>query len=318
MNYRIISLVFNLVLGFCAALAQKIEPLKYGDFSNWVTRHIHESSIIGGQTKTVYEIAPKKEITGNTAYTNMGGSPWATSNVYAKVAGITKTSNAVYPYKRDEGNLCAQLCTQIESVKVLGMVNMDVLVAGSIFLGQMFEPISSTSNPYKKMEMGIPFNKRPKSLVLDYKVDMPDTDIRTKSTGFSSKKTLTGRDAAVVFVFLQYRWEDNQGNIHAKRIGTGGELFKCASGWRNRHEIPIIYGDCSSSPEMTWLGLRNGEQMYCARNSKGKVVPVREEQWGTGNETPTHIIIMISSGKGEPYVGTIGLTFYVDNIGLKY
>ena len=37
------------------------------------------------------------------------------------------------------------------------------------------------------MEMGIPFSKHPKSLVFDYKVDMPNVNYRVKSTGFSSK-----------------------------------------------------------------------------------------------------------------------------------
>lgn len=36
--------------------AQSIEKIKYGDFSSWVTRHLHESAVIGGNDKTVYEI----------------------------------------------------------------------------------------------------------------------------------------------------------------------------------------------------------------------------------------------------------------------
>ena len=68
-------------------------PFKYGDFNQWITRSIKESGIIGGDTKTLYEIGPTQHINGNVAYTNKGGSPWATSNVYAKVSGITKTNN---------------------------------------------------------------------------------------------------------------------------------------------------------------------------------------------------------------------------------
>ena len=59
----------------------------------------------------------------------------ATSNVYAKVSGVTKGSNAVYPANRTANNRCAKLCTQMERVKVLGLINMDVMVAGSMFLG---------------------------------------------------------------------------------------------------------------------------------------------------------------------------------------
>ena len=45
------------------------------------------------------------------------------------------------------------------------------------------------------------------------------------------------------------------------------------------------------------------------------MVPVIEEGWDNANATPTHVILMMSSGNGEPYVGTEGLTLYVDNVG---
>ena len=53
-------------------------------------------------------------------------------------------------------------------------------------------------------------------------------------------------------------------------------------------------------------------------NSKGKMVPVVEEGWDDSNATPTHLLIMFSSGSGEPYAGTIGTNFYVDNVALAY
>lgn len=300
-----------------AAFSQKIERLKYGDFNNWVTRVISESAVIGGDDKNVYEVGPTQTIKGNKPYTNLGGSPWATSNVYAKVHGITKASNAIEPATRSGSNKCAKLMTKIETVKVLGLVNMDVMVAGSMFLGQMLEPVTGTSNPYSKMNMGIPYTKRPKNLVLDYKVDMPATNSRTKATGFGSKKTLAGRDKAVVFVFLQKRWEDAEGNLHALRVGTAGKQFGTATNWVNGSKIPLVYGDISSRSDMKWLGLQsNKNNCYQARNSKGKLKPVVEEGFD-GNATPTHVILMISSGSGEPFVGTEGLNFYVDNVGFE-
>ncbi len=295
------------------------ELLKYGDFSNWVTRHLHESAVIGGNDKTVYEIGPTRTIEGNKPYVKSPDSPWATSNVYAKVSGIVKTSNAVYPAERSAGNKCAKLCTQIETVKVLGLINMDVMVAGSIFLGEMIEPITSTSNPYSKMEMGVPFSRRPKSLVFDYKVDMPDVDYRIKSSGFGSKKKIPGRDEAVVFVYLQRRWEDEKGNIHAKRVGTAGKHFRNSSQWVNGFNLPIHYGDISKEGSLpSYLKLRDKDNSYYARNSKGKMVQVVEEGWDSADAKPTHVIVMFSSGNGAPYVGTEGLTFYVDNVGFKY
>lgn len=299
--------------------AQTVDRIKYGDFSQWVTRNVKESAIIGGKTKTLYEVGPTNTINGNKAYRNLGGSPWATSNVYAKVSGVTKTSNAVHPFERAAGNKCAKLCTQIEKVKVLGLIDMDVMVAGSMFLGEMIEPITSTKNPYSKMEMGVPFTKRPKALVFDYKVDMPNVDYRIKSSGFGSKKKIPGRDEAVVFVYLQRRWEDAEGNIHAKRVGTGGKLFSSSSQWVNGFKLPVTYGDISAKGSVpAYLKLRNGSNSYYAKNSKGKMVPVVEEGWDDANATPTHAIVMFSAGNGDPYVGTEGLTLYVDNVGFQY
>lgn len=307
--------VFCFVHGATDVAGQNIEWIKFGNFNSWVTRNISESGIIGGNNKTIYEIGPTKTINGNSAYVPQG-SPWATSNVYAKVMGITKGSNAVYPAVRSGSDKCAKLCSQLEHVKAAKIIDMDVMVAGSIFLGQMIEPITSTSNPYSKMIMGVPYTKRPKSLVFDYKLEVPAGNVRTKSSGFGSKKTLQGRDQAVVFVFLQHRWEDEKGNLHASRVGTGAQKFSSNTGWVNRHKVPIVYGDCSSKAGYSWVGLRKSGNAYYAKNSKGKMKPVIEENWD-GNAQPTHVIVMMSAGSGEPYVGTEGLTFYVDNVGFQ-
>lgn len=312
-----IALILTLTVSISGS-AQTIEPIKYGDMNNWVTRHLHESAVIGGNDKTVYEVGPTTTIEGNKPYVNLGGSPWGTSNVYAKVSGVTKTSNAVFPYERAKGDYAAKLDSKFEHVKVLGLINMDVMVAGSMFLGRMYEPISSTKNPYTKMEMGVPYTKRPSAMVFDYKVDMPNVNTRVKSSGFGSKKTLPGHDNAVVFVFLQRRWEDADGNLHAKRVGTGGRLFTKSSPWVNGYKLPILYGDISNSKSfMPFLALRTKDNAYCAKNSKGQVKPVIEEGWDDPSATPTHLIVMFSAGSGEPYVGTEGLTLYIDNVGLQ-
>ena len=93
------------VITICiGASAQRSEQLPFGDFNSWVTRNIKESRVIGGEVKQVYAVGPTKTIDGDEPYTNQGGSPWASSNVMAKVMGITKTSNAVYPDDRAPGN----------------------------------------------------------------------------------------------------------------------------------------------------------------------------------------------------------------------
>ena len=143
---------------------EKVVPIKYGDMEQWVTRRIHESGIIGGETKLLYELGPTQEIDGNVAYVNQGGSPWGNSNVMAKVMGIVKTNTSVYPERRETGGYCARLETHIESVKVLGLVNITVLASGSMFLGDMKEPITGTKDGEKAVNPGGPFTKRPKAV----------------------------------------------------------------------------------------------------------------------------------------------------------
>lgn len=307
-----------MALAAASANALRLEPIPYGDFSKWVTRNITESKLIGGKGKTLYEIGPTQTITGNKPYANAGGSPWATSNVYAKVSGIVKGSCAVTPATVN-GSKCAKMQAVMEQVKVLGLINMDVMVAGTIFLGRIYEPITSTKGPFAKMEMGIPYTKRPKALVFDYKVDMPNVNSRVKSTGLSSKKTLAGRDNAEVYVLLQHRWEDADGNIHAHRVGTGRERYSKSVPWTKGHQLPIHYGDITKqSFYKPWMGLLSGAKAYYAVNSKGKLVPVQEEGWAAPDATPTHVLVMASSSCGEPFVGTEGITLYIDNVAFGF
>ncbi|MCM1153292.1 MAG: PCMD domain-containing protein [Muribaculum sp.] len=314
---RTMALALTAITALSAA-SLRIEPIKYGDFSNWVTRTITESKLIGGKKKTLYEIAPAATLSGNNAYRNRGGSPWATSNVYAKVSGIVKGSCCVTPATVN-GNKMAKVTAKMEQVKVLGVINMDVMVAGTIFLGQIYEPITSTKGPFAKMEMGMPYTKRPVALVYDYKVEMPNVNTRVKSSGLGAKKTLQGRDNAEVYVLLQKRWEDEKGNIYAHRIGTGRERYNKSTSLIKGHQLKINYGDITKKPfYKSYMGLLDGAKAYYARNSKGKLVPVHEVGWGKGNETPTHVLVMCSSSCGEPFVGTEGLSLYVDNIGFGF
>lgn len=299
------------------AAAEKVVPISYGNFDHWVTRHIKESAVIGGQTKTVYAIGPTQTIEGAKPY-HSSKSPWGSSNVYAKVMGVVKTSNAVFPDTHGSGK-CVKLTTMLEHVKAMGIINMDVLVSGTIFLGRMIEPLTSTKSPYSKMEMGVPFTGRPSHLQFDYKLTAPLGD-RTYSSGFGSKKTIRGRDYAEVFILLQRRWEDSKGRLHAARVGTGRmRLGASTASWVNGYRIPVKYGDITKQPGFqSYQGLIPKEKSYYARNSKGKMVPVVEEQWDDPNATPTHMLVMVSSGCGTAYVGTIGMTLWVDNIALVY
>lgn len=89
--HRLLMTGFVAFISSLSLMAQhKVEMLPFGDMDQWVDRQIKESSIIGGNTKNVYAIGPTTVIKGDQVYKNMGGSPWATSNVMAKVAVLRK------------------------------------------------------------------------------------------------------------------------------------------------------------------------------------------------------------------------------------
>ena len=317
--FRKVLTLITIAASAVTAGAQRFEPINYGNFDQWITRNITESKLLGGARKQVFEIGPTAVDNSGKAYVNRGGSPWGTSNVLAKPAGITKTSNAVYPEARGNGK-CAKLVCEYEHCKAIGIINIDVIVGGSLFTGQMLEPVKSTKNPYSKMIMGVPFTRRPKAMRFDYQVRMPQTNERIYSSGFGSKKTLPGRDHAEALIYLQRRWEDANGNIFAKRVGTGIERYSASTnGWNNGHDINIVYGNPTGKPGANSnMKLIPEAKSYYARNSKGKMVPVKEVGWDDPNATPTHMIIMFSASGGEPYTGTLGLTMWVDNVGLVY
>lgn len=319
MNYIKGILLFFLISGHGPNVnaQEQVVPFTYGDMDQWVVRQIHESAIIGGKTKYLYEIGPRDTIVGNTAYRNRGGSPWANSNVMAKVAGVVKTNTSVFPEKRGEG-WCARLETRMESVKVFGLIDIEVVAAGSIFLGSVHEPIKGTKNPQSMLGSGVPFTKRPKALRFDYKVKLAPEKDRVRSTGFSRKSTVAGQDSIAAILLLQKRWEDNEGNIYAKRVGTMIQRYiKSSDGWVNEATYPVLYGDISAHPDYKPYMRIQVEERY-ALNSQGKSVPIQEVGWADANETPTHIVLQFTSSHGGAYIGSPGNTFWVDNVKLVY
>lgn len=304
--------------------AQKEELIKFGDFEQWLQRDIKESAIIGGETKTLFEIAPYAHWTKangkqNIAYTNQGGSPWATSNIYARVSGINKTNTSVYRDKHNEG-YCVKLETHVEQIKVLGLINISVLASGSIFTGEMIEPITDTDNPMSKMDLGIPFTGCPKAIKFDYKVKLTGDPNRIKQTGFSKVSTVPGKDMPELIVILQHRTEDANGNITAKRVATLFKRFeKNTNEWINGATFNIHYGNISDKPFFSEVAaLKKGDNALYARNSKGVNVPVNETDWAKEGTVPTHAIIKFDSSCGGAYIGSIGTTLWLDNIKWVY
>ena len=297
--------------------SENVVPFAYGDMDNWIVREIHESGIIGGNTKWLYELGPSDTIVGNTAFRNMGGSPWATSNVMAKVAGVVKTNTSVFPEKRGDG-MCARMETRYESVKVFGLVDIEVIAAGSVFLGTVHEPIKGTKNPQAMLQSGVPSSKKPKALRFDYKVKAAPEKNRVRSTGFSRKSTVAGQDSLAVILLLQKRWEDEEGNVYSKRVGTMVQRYtESTPDWVNDATYPILYGNITSKPEYKPYMRIQVEERYTL-NSKGKSVPIQEVGWAEPGEAPTHMVLQFTSSHGGAYIGSPGNTFWIDNVELIY
>ena len=297
--------------------SENVVPFAYGDMHNWIVRDMHESTIIGRHTKWLYELGPSDTIVGNTAFRNMGGSPWATSNVMAKVAGVVKTNTSVFPEKRGDG-MCARMETRYESVKVFGLVDIEVIAAGSVFLGTVHEPIKGTKNPQAMLQSGVPFSKKPKALRFDYKVKAAPEKNRVRSTGFSRKSTVAGQDSLAVILLLQKRWEDAEGNVYSKRVGTMVQRYtESTPDWVNDATYPILYGNITSKPEYKPYMRIQVEERYTL-NSKGKSVPIQEVGWAEPGEAPTHMVLQFTSSHGGAYIGSPGNTFWIDNVELIY
>lgn len=316
----VISALTAFLVSFNASA--QIKPIPFGNMEHWMVRQVDESGIIGGKTKFLYEVASGDTLKNNTPYVpNLKVSPWATSSVLAVVKGVTKSSCTVFPEYHGKGR-AARLETRIERVKVLGLINISVLATGTIFLGEIAEPVRDTKNPQAKLMMGIPFTERPKSIIYDYKFEQgAERGKRMKMTGFSRVQDIPGVNCAEMCLLLQKRWEDADGNVYAKRVGTAWVRYdKDTKSWVNANEVPIMYGNITKSPGFQpYMGLiEAGEDASHCKNSKGEAVPIHEVGWAAPGEKPTHIILRFSSGHGGAYVGSPGAMLHIDNVKLKY
>lgn len=317
MNRCCMLLVGLMLTGSSLVAEEKEVPLAFGDMDNWVLREIKESAIIGGNIKRLYELGPTDTIVGNDAYRNRGNSPWANSNVMAKVAGVVKTNTSVFPERRENG-WCARLETRMEDVRVLGLVDIEVVAAGSVFMGSVLEPIKGTKNPQGILNSGVSFTKRPKAIRFDYKTKLAPEKNRVRSTGFSRKTSVEGQDSIAAILFLQKRWEDKDGNLFCKRVGTMVQRYvKSTPNWVNDATYHILYGDITSHPEYKPYMRLQVEERY-GLNSKGKNVPVQEVGWAEAGDAPTHMVLQFTSSHGGAYIGSPGNTFWIDNVRLVY
>ncbi len=320
MNRIILTAVAAFISAFTVLCAQNAQ-IPYGNMDRWRVRQVDESWIIGGDTKFLYELASGDTLKNNTPYVPaLKVSPWATSSVLAVVKGVTKGSCTVFPEQRGNG-FAARLETRIESVQVLGVINISVMATGTLFLGEIVEPVKDTKNPQAKLMMGIPFTGRPSAIEFDYKfVQGKEGGRRMKMSGLSRTQVVEGVNEAEMCLLLQKRWEDENGNVFAERVGTAWPRFSSStSGWINANVEQIHYGDISGSPcFQPHMELMNGENVHYCINSRGERVPIQEIRWAAPGTVPTHMILRFSSGYGGAYVGSPGAELHIDNVKLKY
>ena len=122
----------------------------------------------------------------------------------------------------------------------------------------------------------------------------------------------------VIAAFLSLRWEDKDGNIYSKRVGTMVQRYtESSNGWVNDATYPILYGDITKHPEYKPYMRIQVEERY-ALNSQGKSVPIQEVGWAAEGELPTHIVLQFTSSHGGAYIGSPGNTMWIDNVELIY
>lgn len=306
-----------LVASLFPAFAQRTELVQYGDFEHWTVRHIKESAILGGSVKTLYVVGPDETVEGNKVY-DYSRTIWASSNAYARVSGVTKTSVTAEPDNGPTGR-CARLSTRYADCKVAGLVEIKVLATGALYWGRMLEPVTGVKNPYAFMDWGIPFTKRPSALVLDVNAELPNTGVLVRGTTFSQKE-FPGDDPCQLMLLLQQRWEDEDGNIHALRVGTGfRRIGKSTAGWSKDFRVPVVYGDArKDAGYRDYMGLLQGSRALYAVNSRGQRKPILEEGWAEPGAPVTHAVLQITAGSRGAFTGALGNTLWVDNVRLEY
>ena len=143
------TLFVSLISVCCLYLyAETVESFPFGDMEQWTVRYIKESKMLGGKTKTLYCIAPTDTIRENCPYEyGKTGSPWSSSNAYANVIGIEKAAGTVYPEPREGGGNCCRLDVSMLDVQVFGVIDIQVLAAGTLFTGRTIEPITTAKGP---------------------------------------------------------------------------------------------------------------------------------------------------------------------------
>ncbi len=293
------------------------QQIPYSDLNSWWSRSVKESRLIGGNEIIYFEPGPSSNEYQKIEGTINDLTPWASSNVRAEV-GVAAANQSVYREERN-GGYCARLETNLKKVVVLGIVNVKAIASGSIFLGEMEDPITDPKNPRQNTMMGIPFDNAPKALTFDYKLHIGQK--RQKATGGLRVHNVDGADKAEVYMLLQNRSEDQNRNLKVTRVGTAWQRFgNSTDEWQNGYSILVKYGDASSSEGFEpYMNLISPDDPYYAYNSAGEKVAYHEEGWSDDTSSITHVILVFSASyQGSEFIGSADSRFWIDNIQLLY
>ena len=321
---KAIFLVYLTFLCAVVAFAQN-DPFKYIDkqgqlnYSSldlWFTRKVKESVLLSGKIIDLYgvgEVSP-----GSDAYDKKlkdPKSPWGTTNIYSKMI-LDLGNTRVYPETRGNG-YCCRLETAIRKDNIAGL-KVEVLIAGTLFVGDLVEPVKGLKDPLKNVSQGIPFNRKPKAVKFDYKYRVGNQRVKA----IYSVDPADGADKAEFCIILQKRWEDKNGNVFATRIGGARKFFTgTVDQWINGATFPISYGNVTHLPgyDAKTMGLIPGVGEVYVENSQNKMVPLVETDWGKADDIPTHLIFYFTSSyQGILYQGSPESVFWVDNIEFIY
>ena len=102
---------------------------------------------------------------------------------------------------------------------------------------------------------------------------MSDRENRIRATGFSKITDVAGKDFPAAILLLQKRWEDADGNIFAKRVGTMVVRYYTTTDWHNNATYEILYGDITGNPAYKAHMMRLQVEERYALNSKGEAFP---------------------------------------------
>jgi hypothetical protein len=294
----------------------KLGQLNYSSLDFWYTRKVKESILLSGNTIDLYGIGkvdPKSDFFDIKL--KDARSPWGTTNIYSKMV-LDLGNTRVYPERRGYG-YCCRLETAIRKDNIAGL-HVEVLIAGTLFVGDLIEPVRSLKDPLKNVNQGVPFNKKPKAIKFDYKYKVGNQRVKA----VYSNDPAEGTDKSEFCMILQKRWEDKNGNVFATRIGGARQFFTgTVNQWVNGATFPVSYGDVTRLPEYDakTMGLIPSVGEVFVKNSHDKMVPLVETGWGKPDDIPTHLILYFTSSyQGVLYMGSTETVFWVDNVEFVY